>query len=350
MGTTAVCTLRLVALSVIAAASGGAACATLVHGRHQEVLVESSPSGAQVTWNGRGAGVTPTTIRMARRGQVALRLELPGHVATTVTVPRRLAGWWSANLVFLNPMAAQGQSSSSNWAATALLLTASGLGADVLLGGAFERPPRIAVDLVPASLATASGDPERPQPSSLATGVSMSPLRDRFRRGRARPRSPGLPSDNKADTPLGLPSQADVACHVPPCRQTPAHAHACRGRELPVDVRASTEPLTAPADARRCHEIGNRSPSAPRIAQVDRGGACRHHLACPLEAMLIDHFRADGDPRAEGDAGSTASKDAIVPDVVDVTGVAGRQLNADGSRLGCGDVDDRRPNRHAERQ
>lgn len=176
MTTTSIRTLRVVALSVIAAAFGGGGCATMVHGRHQEVLVESSPSEARVTWNGRGAGVTPTTIRLARRGQVALRLDLPGHVAATVTVPRRLAGWWSANLVFLNPMA-QGQRSSSNWAATALLLTAIGLGADVQLGGAFERPPRIIVDLVPAPLGHG-------QPTALASRVRW-PRRARcFRRSR----------------------------------------------------------------------------------------------------------------------------------------------------------------------
>jgi hypothetical protein len=157
-----------------------AGCATMVHGRSQEVRVFSTPSGAALYVNGTPAGSTPTTIRIRRAATVDLRLEKTGHAAMTLRIPRSVSPLVTANGLVLNPYAAHGMHSMSQWATTALAWFAALVATDRLSGGMFVRPPFVEATLPPLDLpsgptgapsgcaiarAPAAGTPGTPAPS-----------------------------------------------------------------------------------------------------------------------------------------------------------------------------------------
>jgi hypothetical protein len=135
----------IVALAVVTSC----ACATLANGRHQPVQVVSTPTGADVWMNGTHVGTTPVTVRMRRRGDAMLRFERPGYRPVTEAVGRRPSWWSLGNLVFLNPLAAQGLDSVGQWVTFATLHFAGAVALDQASGGNSVRPRVIAVVLTP---------------------------------------------------------------------------------------------------------------------------------------------------------------------------------------------------------
>jgi hypothetical protein len=80
-----------------------ARCATVAHGRYQEVPVNSTPAGAAVTVDcGRGpqnAGVTPVTVKLKRNAdKCALTLSHDGYEDTAATFAKAISGWIWGNL------------------------------------------------------------------------------------------------------------------------------------------------------------------------------------------------------------------------------------------------------------
>jgi hypothetical protein len=140
---------RAGAAATILGLTATAGCATLANGRHQEVRVVSSPPGAQVWMNGTSVGMTPRVVPMRRRGAVILRIEKPGYSATITTVGRRPSWWSLGNLIFLNPVAGQGMSSSGQWLAFVALYFGGSLAVDTLSGGNSVRPRVVEVVLTP---------------------------------------------------------------------------------------------------------------------------------------------------------------------------------------------------------
>lgn len=124
-------------------------CATLANGRHQRVQVVSTPDGADVWMNGTHVGTTPVTVRMRRRGDVSLRFERPGYRAVTAAVGRRPSWWSLGNLVFLNPLAAQGMDSVGQWVTFATVYFVGAVTLDQASGGSSVRPRVVAVVLTP---------------------------------------------------------------------------------------------------------------------------------------------------------------------------------------------------------
>ena len=108
-------------------------CATLHHGRHQEVRVVSDPAGADVEvrcGKPQPAAVTPATVRLPRRvAHCSLILSRPGFQSETVVFDSIPSGWVWAN--FAGPIAggAIGATRGSDQAFVDFLLGA-------LLGGA----------------------------------------------------------------------------------------------------------------------------------------------------------------------------------------------------------------------
>lgn len=119
----------------------------------------SSPAGATLWVNGRPAGETPTTIRIRRAAPVDLRMEKPGHAATTVRIPRSVSGWITSNVIVLNPYGAQGMNSVSQWATTAFTWFAAMIATDRLSGGMFVRPRFVEATLEPLASPPACGTP-----------------------------------------------------------------------------------------------------------------------------------------------------------------------------------------------
>lgn len=134
---------------MLLAALAASGCATMVNGRHQEVRVVSTPPGAAVWLNGTSVGTTPTTVTMRRRGPAQLRLEKAGYLPATTVVAKRMSGWTAVNLIYLNPLAAQGMDSVSQWAAVAFPWVGGMFALDALTGGGFTRPGAVSVVLAP---------------------------------------------------------------------------------------------------------------------------------------------------------------------------------------------------------
>jgi hypothetical protein len=122
-------------------------CATIANGRQQNVLVTSEPSGADVLLNGESVGTTPATVRMRRRGPAELELRKAGFTTEAVSVPRRVSRWVAVNLIYFNPLAAQGMNSVAQWFAWATGWFGAVLAVDFLSGGAYVRPPVVNVEL-----------------------------------------------------------------------------------------------------------------------------------------------------------------------------------------------------------
>jgi hypothetical protein len=90
----------LLALAVLSIC---ARCATVAHGRYQEVPVNSTPAGAAVTidcGNGlQSSGVTPVTVKLKRNAdKCALTLVHDGYEDASATFAKAISGWIWGNL------------------------------------------------------------------------------------------------------------------------------------------------------------------------------------------------------------------------------------------------------------
>jgi hypothetical protein len=92
-------------MTLIAAVFLTARCATIAHGRFQQVPVTSDPAGASVAVDcgdaAKDGGVTPTTIKVRRNAaSCAITLTKPGLTPQTLTLQRVTTGWFWANAAF----------------------------------------------------------------------------------------------------------------------------------------------------------------------------------------------------------------------------------------------------------
>jgi hypothetical protein len=93
-------TRMLFALAVLSICTG---CATIAHGRYQEVPVNSIPAGASVgvdCGNGvQNAGVTPVTVKLKRNAdKCGVTLSRDGYEDASATFARAISGWIWGNL------------------------------------------------------------------------------------------------------------------------------------------------------------------------------------------------------------------------------------------------------------
>ena len=80
-------------------------CAAIMHGRGQEVPVNTVPDSAAVTTDcGNGiqaSGQTPVTVRLKRGADVCrLTLSKEGYEDATVAFAKKVSGWIWGNLLF----------------------------------------------------------------------------------------------------------------------------------------------------------------------------------------------------------------------------------------------------------
>ena len=81
--------------------SGG--CASIAHGRFQQVPVTSSPAGADVTADcGRGAkeaGQTPVVVKVSRKAdRCIITVQKDGYSEESVVLKRHVSGWVWGNI------------------------------------------------------------------------------------------------------------------------------------------------------------------------------------------------------------------------------------------------------------
>jgi hypothetical protein len=75
-----------------------AACASIIHGGHENVTFGTTPPGAKVVVDDSTFGVTPTTVTLARKRAHTLRIELAGYKPYELKIRRRTSDWVFGNL------------------------------------------------------------------------------------------------------------------------------------------------------------------------------------------------------------------------------------------------------------
>ncbi len=128
---------------LMAAALAGSGCATLAHGRTQEISIRSVPAGARVYIGSELVGETPARVLVRRRERDAVvRIEKDGFEPAEVKLTRKASGWilgdvgWAA-AQFQN----QGLRSTSQAPAAAVSVAAISIGVDVATGSAWRQSP-----------------------------------------------------------------------------------------------------------------------------------------------------------------------------------------------------------------
>lgn len=144
--------------TLVAAALLTQGCATLHHGRHQEIEVVTDPAGATVEvrcGKVQPPAVTPTTVRLPRRvEECSLLLTRPGFQSETVVFDSRPSGWVWGNFAAPIAGAASGTTRRSDKAFVdfflGALLGGAGLGVDALSGAMWQlEPARVERKLAP---------------------------------------------------------------------------------------------------------------------------------------------------------------------------------------------------------
>ena len=115
-------------------------CASMHHGRTQQVIVTSEPPGARIFANDESVGVTPDVVTVNRGGTV-LRLEKSGFHSEEVRMPRRPSAWLAGSLLLAAPFVVAG----SYWLSGSVLTLVTDLGT----GAAWKFPERVGTALEP---------------------------------------------------------------------------------------------------------------------------------------------------------------------------------------------------------
>jgi hypothetical protein len=83
------------AMTAILALSG---CATITRGTNDTLVVESSPSGAQVQLSNGQQGQTPASFKLPRNEPVRVTFTKEGYESITATVTPKISGGGSAGM------------------------------------------------------------------------------------------------------------------------------------------------------------------------------------------------------------------------------------------------------------
>ncbi len=62
-------------------------CAVAVRGPNQEIPVTSHPSGAKIIVNGKNMGVTPLSLKLAKKKDHVIRIEKAGYIPAEIRAP-----------------------------------------------------------------------------------------------------------------------------------------------------------------------------------------------------------------------------------------------------------------------
>jgi len=88
--------LLLIVTACLLLSSG---CATVMQGKHQAVIVSSSPQGATVTANGQQSVITPGKLTLRRGDPHTLVCTKQGYYTETQILKPRLGGWAFGNIL-----------------------------------------------------------------------------------------------------------------------------------------------------------------------------------------------------------------------------------------------------------
>ena len=91
--------IRAAALTAVSAL-GLIACATIIHGTHQDVGISSVPTGAGVWVDNTEYGQTPLIAKLSRRDNHIVRIQMNGYQPFEATITHSVSGWVWGNIVF----------------------------------------------------------------------------------------------------------------------------------------------------------------------------------------------------------------------------------------------------------
>lgn len=75
-------------------------CCTIMSGKYQEVSVSSAPEGAKIFLNDEVIGTTPTDLKLERKIDHRLLIELEGYQTDIVFLSPSMNNWVWGNIIF----------------------------------------------------------------------------------------------------------------------------------------------------------------------------------------------------------------------------------------------------------
>jgi len=74
-------------------------CATVASGKHQDVMIRSNPTGANVLIDGMMSGTTPMLANLVRKKRHTIKVSKPGYETVTRATTRGFNWWYLGNLI-----------------------------------------------------------------------------------------------------------------------------------------------------------------------------------------------------------------------------------------------------------
>ncbi len=87
-------------VAALAAPLAALACASIMHGKSQDVNIASQPSGASVTVDNQALGTTPVVAKLKRKDKHVITVKMDGYQPFEMTTTRSTSGWVWGNVVF----------------------------------------------------------------------------------------------------------------------------------------------------------------------------------------------------------------------------------------------------------
>src|SRR5438045_124497 len=87
-------------VAALAAPLAALACASIMHGKSQDVNIASQPSGASVTVDNQALGMTPVVAKLKRKDKHVITVKMDGYQPFEMTTTRSTSGWVWGNVVF----------------------------------------------------------------------------------------------------------------------------------------------------------------------------------------------------------------------------------------------------------
>lgn len=78
-------------LCILIAVLSLSSCATMIHGKHQEVTIQTEPPGASVLCDGEKVGNTPVVVTVARKQDHSITVVKNGYHQQDIDLKRRLS-------------------------------------------------------------------------------------------------------------------------------------------------------------------------------------------------------------------------------------------------------------------
>ena len=75
-------------------------CATIMHGSSQDVSINSTPSGAEVTADNVPSGKTPVLLHLKRGDTHTVKVNVPGYLPYELILTKSVSGWVWGNVLF----------------------------------------------------------------------------------------------------------------------------------------------------------------------------------------------------------------------------------------------------------